>query len=56
MLCFTGDMHGEFARFSDREVKKLKKTDTLIVCGDFGFLWSSDEKEKKLRKKILKNV
>lgn len=54
MLCFTGDMHGEFARFSDREVKKLKKTDTLIVCGDFGFLWSSDEKEKKLLKKIGK--
>jgi len=54
MICFTGDMHGDFSRFSDREIKKLKKGDTLIVCGDFGFVWDGSREEQKRLAKIGK--
>ncbi len=47
MIYVTGDMHGEAERFRDRAVKRLKKGDILIVCGDFGFLWDGCEAEKK---------
>ena len=48
MIYVTGDMHGEIERFSARNIKKLKKQDTLIVLGDFGFLWQGGEAEKQL--------
>lgn len=35
-------------------MKNLKKGDTLIICGDFGFIWKNDNAEKKLLKKIGK--
>ncbi len=52
MVFITGDLHGEYARFSDPAVRRLKKGDTLIVCGDFGFLWKGGKKEEALLKKI----
>ena len=53
MLYITGNMHGEMARFEDsRRIRKLKKGDTLIVCGDFGFLWDGGAKEEKNLKKL----
>lgn len=52
MVYITGDMHGEPERFSDPRLKKLKKTDTLIICGDFGFLWDGSRSEQKFLKKI----
>lgn len=54
MVYITGDMHGEPERFADPKLKKLKKTDTLIVCGDFGFLWDGSRGEQKFLKKIGK--
>ncbi|MBQ7800400.1 MAG: metallophosphoesterase [Oscillospiraceae bacterium] len=47
MIYVTGDMHGELERFSQRAIKKLKAEDTLIILGDFGFLWSGGEEEEK---------
>ncbi len=47
MIYITGDMHGQEDRFSDRALKKLKEGDTLIICGDFGFVWDGSAKEKK---------
>ena len=44
MIYFTGDLHGDYDRFKSKELKKLKKGDTLIVCGDFGFLWDGSKK------------
>lgn len=41
-------------RFDSSPVKKLKKGDTLIVCGDFGFIWEGGEKEEKVLKKLGK--
>ena len=52
MVYVTGDLHGEYARFSAPAMRRLKKGDTLIVCGDFGFLWRGDKKEESVLKKI----
>ncbi|MDE7289551.1 MAG: metallophosphoesterase, partial [Oscillospiraceae bacterium] len=52
MICITGDMHGNYNRFNDSKIKKLKKGDFLIVCGDFGFIWDGSPKEKSILKKI----
>ena len=30
----------------------VKKGDTLIVCGDFGFIWSGDKREDKVLKRL----
>ncbi len=55
MVYVTGDMHGDIKRFSDPALKKLKKGDILIVCGDFGFIWDGSRKEaaniRRLQKK-----
>lgn len=54
MIYITGDIHGDFSRFKDKKLSKLKKDDYLIVCGDFGFIWSGDKKEQKILKKLGK--
>lgn len=54
MIYFTGDMHGQTDRFSAPELKKLKSGDTLIVCGDFGFLWDDSPKERRFLDKLSK--
>ena len=47
MIYFTGDMHGDKGRFGAWKLRWLKKTDALVICGDFGFLWDGSEKEKQ---------
>ena len=54
MIYITGDTHGDIRRFKSKEVRRLKKGDTLIVCGDFGFIWDGTDKEKRLLKWIGK--
>ena len=54
MIYVTGDLHGDVERFRSKELKKLKRGDTLIVCGDFGFVWNDSAKEKALLKKLGK--
>ncbi len=54
MLYITGDTHGDFSRFKNPMLRKLKKQDALIICGDFGFIWDGSKKEQKLLKKIGK--
>lgn len=48
MIYVTGDMHGEEQRLYSRSMKRLSEGDTLIVCGDFGFVWDGSAREKKL--------
>lgn len=50
MVYVTGDLHGDIDRLFDRQWRKLKAGDTVIVCGDFGFLWNSDKEEKEVIK------
>lgn len=47
MVYITGDIHGDITFFKNPKLKKLTEDDTLIVCGDFGFFWDRNEKEKK---------
>lgn len=54
MIYVTGDMHGELEVFSERKLGQIKKNDTLIVTGDFGFLWNDSKEEQKNLKKLGK--
>lgn len=47
MIYVTGDMHGDLARFQDKALRKLRRNDVLIVCGDFGFVWDGSPKEEQ---------
>lgn len=50
MILFTGDVHGDRERFKKAALKKLKKSDALIICGDFGCIWDGSKKEKSFLK------
>lgn len=54
MIYITGDIHGDLSDLESRNINKLKKDDTLIVTGDFGFLWDNSAKEIKALKKLSK--
>lgn len=54
MIYVTGDIHGDKKRFKEIKKAKIKKGDTLIICGDFGFVWENTKKEKKILKWIGK--
>ncbi|NMP38231.1 MAG: hypothetical protein GX051_08980 [Clostridiales bacterium] len=54
MVYVTGDTHGDIDRLSKSALKMLQPGDTLIICGDFGFIWSGEKKEKKLIEKLAK--
>lgn len=41
-------MHGNLERLYDRGFRKLKNGDVLIVCGDFGYIFSGDKTEKQV--------
>jgi hypothetical protein len=48
----TGDTHGEIQRFRPSETRGVKKGDTVIICGDFGFIWDGGKQEEKNLRKI----
>ncbi len=54
MIYVTGDTHGIAARFNDPRLRNLKQGDTLIICGDFGFLWNGSKEEINVLKKLSK--
>ncbi len=54
MIYITGDTHGDTDRLSKQELSMLKKDDTLIICGDFGFIWNNDTKENQFLNKLEK--
>lgn len=43
MIYVTGDTHGDFGRFNAKrfpQQKELTRDDYVIICGDFGGIWS----------------
>ena len=54
MIWVTGDKHGELSAMKLPGFHKIKKRDTLLVCGDFGFVWDGSKQELKKRKKLSK--
>ena len=45
MVFITGDTHGDPNRLSKNNLKSLNEGDTLIVCGDFDFIWDRSKAE-----------
>ena len=54
MICITGDLHGDLSRLGHKNIKKLKKGDSLIICGDFGCIWDGSSKENATLKALGK--
>lgn len=55
MIWLTGDKHGQITPFLENpKYKKIKRNDTLIICGDFGFLWNKSKQEIKNLKWLSK--
>lgn len=54
MIFLTADTHGELERLTSKNLKFIKKFDTVIVLGDFGFVWQNDKQQEKNLKKISK--
>lgn len=52
MIYITGDTHGDIERFKSADFRKIHKGDTLIICGDFGFIWNGSKTEKSILKKL----
>lgn len=50
MIYITGDMHGDLERLYDKEFRKLKSGDVLIVCGDFGYIYGDGKDQKAVIK------
>lgn len=48
-IYITGDCHADFSKFSVKkfpEQKELSREDFVIICGDFGGVWSDCKEEK----------
>lgn len=54
LIYVTGDTHGEADRLSPSRLRFMKEGDTLIVCGDFGFIWDNSRKEQKIIRQLGK--
>ncbi len=54
MIYVTGDTHGDRSRLDKKRLKALNDGDTLIVCGDFGFLWDDSRTEQRFLYKLSK--
>lgn len=47
MVYLTGDTHGDLDRFKHGKLRWLGKRDTVVVLGDFGFVWDGSKEEQK---------
>ena len=55
VIYITGDTHADFTRLNEENFpiqKQMNKQDFLIICGDFGGVWSFEE-ESNREKQIL---
>lgn len=54
MFFVTGDVHGNIRDFTERKYGHVKKNDHIIVCGDFGLLWTGAKDELRNIEKLGK--
>lgn len=55
MIYITGDTHSDFSRFTEENFpiqSKMTKDDYIIICGDFGGVWTFEE-ESRREKELL---
>ena len=48
-LYITGDCHGDFDRFTTKkfpQLKEMDRDDCIIITGDFGGVWSGEQKDR----------
>lgn len=48
MVYVTGDTHGCLERLYDKNFRRLKSGDVLIVCGDFGYIFNGGKTERQV--------
>ncbi len=54
MIFLTSDTHADIEHLTSKETKIIKKGDTVIILGDFGFVWDNSKAEIKTLKKLSK--
>ena len=50
MIYITGDTHSDFSRFTEENFpiqSEMTKDDYIIICGDFGGVWTFEEESKR---------
>ena len=48
MLYITGDTHGDFTALEQFAAQNTRtREDLILICGDFGGVWSGDKKERR---------
>lgn len=50
MIYVTGDTHSDFTRFTEESFpiqSEMKKDDYVIICGDFGGIWTFEEESAR---------
>ena len=50
MIYITGDTHADFTRFNEDKFpiqKEMNKNDYVIICGDFGGVWTFEEESNR---------
>lgn len=50
MIYITGDTHSDFTRFTEEKFpiqSEMTKDDYIIICGDFGGVWTFEEKSRR---------
>ena len=50
MIYITGDTHSDFSRFTEENFpiqSEMTKDDYIIICGDFGGVWTSEEESSR---------
>ena len=55
MIYITGDTHSNFLRFTEEKFPiqtEMTKDDYIIICGDFGGVWTFEEESKREREAL----
>lgn len=55
MIYITGDTHSDFSRFTEENFpiqSEMTKYDYIIICGDFGGVWTFEEESKREKKAL----
>ena len=55
MIYITGDTHSDFSRFTEENFpiqSEMTKDDYIIICGDFGGVWTFEEESSREKKAL----
>ena len=55
MIYITGDTHSDFSRFTEEKFpiqSEMTKDDYIIICGDFGGVWTFEEESSKKKEAL----